>query len=227
MFRKTHYENIPSTHQPSPAKKVWYERYAAPWVERNRAYALLVIAAIAIAALSFTVMELVPLKQNVPWIVPVNPATGKPVQAPLRIVGRTMTPSQITLQYFMAKWISNLLTLNPALTVANLKEDYAETIDPARQQYDQWIKIHKPIYALETSPGLLANVQINSTSFMGANNVFIRATRIKTHDGKTSTQHWNCTIGYQIIPPTTVQQAYANPLGFFVREFTCTRSLVH
>jgi type IV secretory pathway component VirB8 len=217
-------DNIPATHRNNTPKGAWYEIYVKPMVERNRAYMLTMVLAACCLILSAAVFELIPLHKDVPWIVPVNAETGTPTSRPIQIKGQ-FTPSQLEVQYFMAVWVRDMLTLNRSLTVGYLKHAYGETQGPAVQLFKNWVGIHKPIYVLETKPGLISTVTIDSTSFMSPGHAFIRATRVKEVHGKNTTQQFDITISYTLTPPTTVEQAYANPIGFKVVNFSITPSL--
>lgn len=217
-------DNVPATHSSNPPKGAWYEIYIKPMVERNRAFMLTMVLGISVAFLSASIFELIPLQKDVPWIVPVNAKTGTPTSRPIQIVGQ-FTPTQLEVQYFMSVWVRDMLTLNRALTVSYLKHAYGETSGHAVQLFKNWVGIHKPIYVLETTPGLIGTVTIDSTSFMNAGRAFIRATRVKEIRGKNITQQFDITISYTLTPPTTVEQAYANPIGFRVVSFSITPSL--
>ena len=217
-------DNVPATHRGKTPKGAWYEIYIKPMVERNRAYMLTTILAVACVFLAAALFELIPLHKDVPWIVPVNANTGTPTAHPIQIVGQ-FTPSQLEVQYFMAVWVRDMLTLNRTLTVGYLKHAYGETSGPAVQLFKNWVGVHKPIYVLETKPGLIGSVTIDSTSFMSPGHAFIRATRTKEIHGKTTPQQFDITISYTLTPPTTVEQAYANPIGFRVMNFSITPSL--
>ncbi len=217
-------DNVPATHRSNTPKGAWYEIYIKPMVERNRAFMLATILGVACVFLAAALFELIPLHKDVPWIVPVNANTGMPTAHPIQIVGQ-FTPNQLEVQYFMAVWVRDMLTLNRTLTVGYLKHAYGETSGPAVQLFKNWVGIHKPIYVLETKPGLIGTVTIDSTSFMSPGHAFIRATRTKEIHGKTTPQQFDITISYTLTPPTTVEQAYANPIGFRVMNFSITPSL--
>ena len=217
-------DNVPATHRSNPPKGAWYEIYIKPMVERNRAFMLAMVLAVVCVFLAASLFELIPLHKDVPWIVKVNAKTGSPTAQPIQIVGQ-FTPSQLEVQYFMAVWVRDMLTLNRTLTVGYLKHAYGETSGHAVQLFKNWVGIHKPIYVLETNPGLIGAVTIDSTSFMSPGHAFIRATRVKEIHGKNSTQQFDITISYTLTPPTTMEQAYANPIGFRVVSFSITPSL--
>lgn len=214
----------PSTHRLEPAKAAWFELYTKPAVERNRAFVLFVLTLLAFISLSWTIILLIPRHTDVPWIVPVNPKTGTPVSQPIQIT-TAFTPSQLQIQYFAARWLRNLFTINPALSMKYITDDYLQTTGEGSKQLQKFETTHQPIAQMEKTPGLTASTQIMSTSFMGNNNLFIRVKQIKHAPNRTSTRLWNCTLSYGLYPPTTVEQAYQNPIGFTVREFVCTRSL--
>lgn len=222
--RATSTDNVPATHRNKTPRDTWYEIFIKPMVERNRSYMLVMVLVVAIAFLSAAVFELIPLHKDVPWIVPVNAKTGKPTSHPIQIVGQ-FTPTQLEVQYFMSVWVRDMLTLNRTLTVDYLKHAYGECSGHAVQLFKNYVSIHRPIYVLDTTPGLIGAVTIDSTSFMSPGHAFIRATRVKEVHGKNSTEQFDITISYSLTPPTTVEQAYANPIGFQVKSFSITPSL--
>jgi type IV secretory pathway component VirB8 len=217
-------DNVPATHGSNTPKGAWYEIYIKPMVERNRAFMLAMVLAVVCVFLAASLFELIPLHNDVPWIVPVNAKTGTPTSRPIQIVGQ-FTPTQLEVQYFMSVWVRDMLTLNRALTVSYLKHAYGETSGHAVQLFKNWVGSHKPIYVLETTHGLIGTVTIDSTNFTNSGRAFIRATRVKEIRGKNITQQFDITISYTLTPPTTVEQAYANPIGFKVVSFSITPSL--
>lgn len=218
-------ENIPATHRTEAAKGLWYEAYGKPIVERNRMFVLFLLVLLAFISLSWTIILLIPRHVDVPWTVPVNPKTGEPISRPIEIT-RAYTPSQLQIQYFAAKWLRDLFTINPALTMKYITHDYLQTTHDGTQEIKQWEHVHQPIARMEAHPGFYATASILSTSFMGNGNLFIRVQQnLHHHSGNNTVRLWNCTLSYTLIPPTTVSQAYQDPIGFYVDEFVCTRSL--
>ncbi|MGK9451696.1 VirB8/TrbF family protein [Acidithiobacillus caldus] len=214
----------PATQDIAPANQAWFELYTKPAVERNRAFVLFLLALLAFISLSWAILLLIPRHTDVPWIVPVNPKTGLPVLRPIRIT-TAYTPSRLEIQYFSARWLRDLFTINPALSMKYITTDYTESAGEGRKQLKTWESVHQPITQMEKYPGLTASARILSTSFMGSGNLFIRVQQTKHYPQRTSVRIWNCTINYALIPPTTVEQAYQNPIGFTVHQFVCTRSL--
>lgn len=207
-----------------PASQTWFEMYTKPAVERNRAFVLFVLALLAFISLSWAILLLIPRHTDVPWIVPVNPKTGLPVARPIRIT-TAYTPNHLELQYFAARWLRDLFTINPALSMKYITTDYTETAGQASHQLKTWEDVHQPIAQMEKHPGLTASARILSTSFMGSGNLFIRVEQKKNYPNRHSTRIWNCTLNYTLVPPSTVEEAYQNPIGFTIHQFVCTRSL--
>lgn len=217
-------DNIPATHRTEAAKQLWYEGFTKPAVERNRAFVLFILALLGLISLSWAIILLIPRHTDVPWIVPVN-SKGIPVLHPIRIT-RSYTPSHLEIQYFAKIWLRDLFTINPALTMKYITHDYLYAFGEGKKQVQDWETLHQPIAKMEAHPGLYATASILSTSFMGNRNLFVRVQQIIHHPhGGTHQRIWNCSLSYALIPPTTVAQAYQNPLGFYIHEFVCTRSL--
>lgn len=198
--------------------------YVRPSVERNRSFFLFLGMTLACILMAAGILALIPRHKDVPFIVEINAKTGLPVNRPLRIEG-VVTANHLMIQYFAARWVRNLLTMNPALTVSYIDTDYAETMGAGSEEMEKWEKTHQLISKMEKHPGTHAEVHIMSTSFMGDGNIFIRALQNVHAHNATSSRHWNCTMQYRLVPPQTVQEAYQNPIGFHISEFTCTRSL--
>ena len=226
MARSSNTEDIPATHRTESAKKAWFELYARPAVERNRAFLLFILVLLAFTSLSWTIILLIPRHTDVPFIVEVNPKTGTPITRPIQIT-TAFTPNHLEIQYFAARWLRDLFTINPALTMKYITHDYTETTGNGTREFKAWEAAHQPISQMEKKPGLNADAKILSTSFMGAGNLFVRVAQTRHGINHTSQRIWNCTISYLLIPPATVEQAYQNPIGFTIREFTCTRSLAN
>lgn len=222
--RKDISDNTPPSHDPLGPKRRWYELYVQPLVERNRAF-ILVVLLICIATLQAgTIFMLFPLHKAVPWIVRVNANTGAIVGQPTPVT-EAAPPTNLEVQYFMARWVRDVMTLNPVLTVSYLSRAYGFTMGTGTQELKNYISQKQPIVKLQTTPGLVSTVRVDSTNFLSGNNAFLRVTEAVQTNGQTVYKHYDVTISYVLIPPTTLQQAYKNPIGFHVTEFTITKSL--
>lgn len=218
-------DNVPATHRTEAATGVFYEKYAKPVVERNRTFVLFIMALVACISLSWAIVLLIPRHTDVPFIVEVNPDTGKPINQPIAVT-QDFTPSHLEIQYFASVWLRDLFTINPALSMRYITNDYMETIGEGTKQIKAWEKEHQPIAKMQANPGFHSTAAILSTSFMGGRNLFVRVQQTMYYQHKpTTVRVWNCTVSYALIPPQTVDQAYQNPIGFHVQEFVCTRSL--
>jgi type IV secretory pathway TrbF-like protein len=212
----------------APGHALWqaayFERFAAPVLARNRLYVLLILQTLALAALALALVVLLPLQKTVPYLVREHPS-GRTTT--LALGGMPYTPDQDTLRYFLGRWAIRLLTLNPSLTLADLKDDYRLTRAAAVSQFADWVRTTAPFRRLAHHPGEVRTVRLQSLSFLPGAVVLIRC-RTTDRTERAHSVHrveWLITLNYTIIRPRTAEAVLHNPIGLFITDFTIQRNL--
>jgi len=153
------------------ARIEWFERYGSAVVDKNRAYVLTVVLTCAIAALGFALASMTPLKTVVPYIIKVAD-NGSAV--PVSGAAQNYQPGEPERRYFLAQWVSKLMTLDPFLTERNLIDASSLARGKAIQELADWVRLEKPIEAVRKDASLTRVVSINTVSFLDAGVALVR-----------------------------------------------------
>ncbi len=226
MFRKKSKklelpENAPVNAFPDPAAiQGWYEKYSRPVNEKGKAFAFAFISGIIALVAVGTVMELLPLKQKIPFVIEVN-SDGIPVAKPIPLSSqKPITHPSIT--YFSSVWVRNLLTIIPVISQTYLAQDVYESAGAGKAYLNNFIynKNYSPILLLQQYPNLRAKVKIISNNFIGSanqNEIYVVAEQEAYNNGTLFwTQKYRITMNYTVSYPKTISSFFQNPIGFTV-----------
>jgi type IV secretory pathway component VirB8 len=199
---------------------LYFERYAKPIVAGNRLFVLAVLEGLAILFLGIALIELIPLKQTVPYLERVAPSGNV---TPIKInVNAPFDPPHNAIQFFLARFAKELLERNGALTRDHLIDAYSFTADNAATEFVNYLKQSKPIAEVKAHPNQHRTAAIESVSFAHDTIVLMRVT---THTLDTIAKvdkhtQWLLTLNYAIRPPTTEAAILKNPIGLYITDFT-------
>ena len=205
------------------ARIEWFERYGCAVVDRNRYFLFSLIACAALAAMAFALLALVPLKTVVPYVVRVAD-NGSAMAAPA--AAQRYSPGQPERAYFLAKWVTNLMTLDAYMTERNLAEAYTQTSGVASNEFLDWLKDQRPVEAVKKDPSLVRTVAINTVTPLEEGIMQVRV-RIETRSLSRApeSKRYQVTIHYAIVPPKTEADIIKNPIGLFITHFTINEEL--
>ena len=205
------------------ARIEWFERYGSAVVDKNRAYVLTVVLTCAIAALGFALASITPLKTVVPYIIKVAD-NGSAVA--ISGAAQNYQPGEPERRYFLAQWVSRLMTLDPFLTERNLIDASSLARGKAVQELADWVRLEKPIEAVRKDPSLTRVVGINTVSFLDAGVALVRvSTEKRSLNQSPSKKRYLLTVHYTVVPPTTEAEIYKNPVGLYVTHFAVQEEL--
>jgi type IV secretory pathway component VirB8 len=226
-FEKTIPVNAPISGYPDPdALRGWYEKYSRPVIERNKAYLIASGLTVAVLILALALLLLIPLKQDIPFIIEVN-SHGIPIAKPIAV--ETQQPiTHSSIYYFSSIWIRNLLTIDPGLSHSYLVEDYKLSSGSGRNAFMAWINNPKnnPLMTLKTFPSERATVKITSINFLGNNydEILVSATQFVSKNGNPEyTVNYTITLSFTVSYPKTLRSAYQNPIGFNVVNLSISK----
>lgn len=205
------------------AARGWFEIWGAVTVERNRYFLLCIVLAVAVTALAAALAVLVPLRRVVPYVVKVAD-TGAVTVAPS--AAQEYVPGQAEKAYFLARWVSNLLTLDPYLTERQLTEAYGQTRALATGEFVDWLRSNRPLEQLRREPSLVRTVAINTVTPLQEDVVQVRVrTETRSLAQSPEVRRFQVTIRYTVQPPATEAQIIKNPIGLFVTHFAINEEL--
>lgn len=207
-------------------KRVWFESYGAPSVNANRWFIASMVLGAMVIVLTITIHEMMPLKTVVPYIVKVDDSgyvSADPAAA------QQYQPGDPEKRYFIAKWVRQLYTIQHALTVSNLKNDYALLDGPAVHEFADWIRQDDPIGKLTQNSEYFRTVEINSVNFVSSSTALVRfTTKVIGADGHTvqnGRKERIATIEFEIVPPNTASEILFNPIGLHITNFDITEDV--
>lgn len=200
------------------ARFEWFERYGSSVMGSNRLFILAVILAVATIAQSLAIFVMMPLKTVQPYVVKVSDDG----QATATSVGTVAyQPGDAEKRYFLADWVTKLLTLDKYMTENNLVAAFYRTRNKGSSEFSDWVDQNKPAEALNLDPSLTRAVAIRSISFIGDGAALVRAS-LETRTSAQSAQMKKnviVTIHYALIPPTTEKEILENPIGLYITHF--------
>lgn len=212
----------PSTRAPQAALQAW-QKIEKPKLDRDR-FAILALLNTAVSlALVVAILMMLPLKTVVPYIIETD-AAGKTVA-----VGQTreaFDPTKAQITHFIARWTESLWGIDRALTEKGLEFAFNMTRGKAVDVFRQHVAAYKPIERSVSDPTLTATVQIKSVSFVGERTAMVRfelAERRK--EAKPVTRTYMMTLHWTIVPPKSEAEIIANPIGFFITDFSWTQEV--
>lgn len=201
------------------ARVEWFERYGSAIVEKNRYFLLSVLGLAVIVALAFAIMAIVPLKTVVPYVIKV--AENGSVTVDPNAARQSYKPGTAEMQYFLAKWVERLMTLDAYLTERNLNDAYMQTRANAMSEFTEFMQKEKPIEAIRKDATLTKVVKINAVTFLQDGVALVRATTQRRSSNTTAEEKtYLVTMHYVVSPPTTPESIMQNPLGLFITHFS-------
>lgn len=185
------------------------------------------LAAIALVE-AVTIMQMLPLKERVPYFVEVERATGRVVQSDQ--AARSFVPDENNRRYFVKEWVQSMFMIDQARTKEYLlPRARAMVRGKAINQYENWLNEDKTILRMVESPDLSRAVEVRSISFLpGAENVAMVRVLFHTEDKNTPkvTEGRVVTIHYEMVPPQTDEEILRNPIGLLITEFNVDSEVI-
>lgn len=172
-----------------------------------------VLAGLALAQ-GVTLMMLVPLKERVPYMVEVETSTGA-VRASDTAAQR-FTPDEKSVRYHLAKWAENLLTVDEHSRGMRLPQSYTLMRGAARDQWQAFVEREKPLDLLIEDPQYRRQARIVSVALLSKETALIRA---ELSDTKRAIRMVQITLSFAMIPPSTDEEVFRNPIGLWITNF--------
>lgn len=175
-----------------------------------------------------TIMQMMPLKERVPYFVEVEQTTGR--VAPSDRAAKTFVADENNKRYFIKDWVQAMFSIDQARTKAILlPRAKSMTRGKATNQYSEWLDRDQTLRRMIEEPELSRSVELRSISFVpGAENVAIIRALFHTEGkyGGRKTDGKVITVTFALIPPETDEEILQNPIGLFVTEFNVDSEVV-
>ena len=203
------------------------KRNLRPQLEANRITLLLVGSLMVNIALGFGIAALIPLKERVPYFVASNKETGL-VQVSA-LAAQKFTPTEQNIKYFAAKFVRELLTIDPYRTKNEfLPSAKTVVLSKAKTQIDNFLTTDSTLERMAKDPSLVRNVAFERITILpSAENVITAIVKLTTLSGNEPAESVikAITLHYVLQPVKSDIEALSNPIGFYVTQFTIDEEL--
>ena len=129
-------------------------------------------------------------------------------------------------RYFIAKWVKQLISLDPFTTERDLSEAYGLVRGKAIQEFTEYIRLTQPITRIKQDTALTRVVDISSIQFLADNLAQVRiVTKERTRSVDAITKRYIVSIHFVTEAPKTEQEMYQNPIGLRITHFAISEEL--
>lgn len=209
-----------------------YDRAKAEWAERNgdatvnqaRYFVIACIAMTVVVIMAIALAGLTPLKEVVPYEIVFEQSTGETTARPIKT--KTFEPDSIQKRYFIARWVKQVMALDPFTTERDLSEAYSLVRGKAIPEFTEFLKLTQPVTRIKQDQSLTRTVEISSVQFLAENMAQVRVvTQERTASTDPLVKRFILTIHFVIEPPMTEPEMYKNPIGLRVTHFAISEEL--
>lgn len=215
---KKAFPNSPPPGASLKAMQRYVSAFKAPRAENRKLLAVIVVLAVAVMLQSFGIWHMLPLRQRIPYFVTVDSSTG--AVAASNQAAQQFEPSQANEKYFLAQWITNLLTIDGG-TRDRLPDSYAMLRGAALTEWQSFtFNNYQALDRLRKNPDLRVYPTIVAIGFIGEDSAAIR---VALHDAQgNNVKYLLITVKFAILPPQTDAEVYRNPIGLWITHFEVT-----
>lgn len=205
----------------------WYAFAEKPNLQARRMGIVAVFALVLAGIEGVALIQLMPLKERVPYFVEVEAGTGQ-VSASAKTAAK-FDPGEANIRFFLNKWVTNAFTIDPARTKELLlPEAYAFTRGAARDQLRTWIGLtDKTLERMADNNQLRRDVKIASISFIAPGVVMVRAVFSERTGGSNTLieRRKAITINFGLLPTEKDEDILWNPIGLYINHFVINDEL--
>ena len=206
------------------AKDEWFERMGEPVVEKNRWFIVALVIGLALVASMTMNSMMLPLKTVEPYVINVNKESGAVTASSVR--AQDYKPAEPEKKYFLARWIEQLITLDPGVSEYNLRQAFAFTRGKAIQEYTDYMNQTQPLRRLRDEKTLTRQVRIVSVGFVQDNVANIRFVAEERQIGSQPViKRYTAILHFEVVPPITEKDIIFNPVGLFITHFAITEEM--
>ncbi len=203
------------------------KRNLAAYLEANRMLVLLAVSMSANLVLVFGLAGLMPLKERIPYFVVSNKETGA-VQVSTN-VAQKFVPDEQNIKYFSAKFVRELLTIDPYRSKSEFFPDVKTMVlGKGKSQVNDFFHTDNTFERMDKDPSLIRNVALQRITILpDAENEVMVTVKLTTMSNNGSEQSVTrmVTLHYALEPVKSDAEALRNPIGFFVTQFVIDQEL--
>jgi len=173
------------------------------------------------------VAGLFPLKERIPYFVVTRSETGEVHVSDLAT--QRFNPSEMNVKYFAARFIRQLLTIDPYRSKSELlPAAHTALLSKGKAEFAQFLSTDHTLEKMDKDPSLARQVQIQRIIILpSAENVISADVRLTTLSAGSApiTTTKTVTLHYALMPIADEKQAINNPIGFYVTQFSIDEEL--
>lgn len=186
-------------------------------LQSRRWFVFTIALAIIVFMMALALVQLVPLKERVPYFFEVDRVTGE-VRESNRVVEQ-FTPDETSIRYHLARWAENLLIVDQHSRDLRLPETARLLRGDATEQWQAFIRREAPVQKLVDDPNYRRQARLLSLAFLSRDTALIR---LEVTDNRRVSRRVQITVSYVIIPPKSEEDVMRNPLGLWIINFSVT-----
>lgn len=215
--------NVPPTAY-DRAKAEWAERNGNATVNQARLFVIAVGLLLGLIILGFALTQMLPLKTAVPYQITFDQGSGKTEARPIKV--ENFSPTEVQRRYFLAKWVRDLLTIDPYTIERSLADAFRISRGKAIDEFRTYVKDTQVITRVQQDRSLIRTVDLSSLQFIGEGVAQARIVmRERTQASVGDPKRYILTLHYGIEPPTTESEMLSNPVGLFITHFAIAEEL--
>lgn len=126
---------------------------------------------------------------------------------------------------FLARWVQKTLALDPYTTETDIKEAFTFVRGKAIEEYKELMMLLQPLSRLTKDKTLTRGVKTISTNFIVmAQPSFVLQQKRRNGSSETLRKRYAINLHFEVVPPTTENEIYANPNGIFITHFAIRKT---
>lgn len=192
----------------------------APKVENRKLVGALIILSVSMLLMGAGMYQMLPLKERVPYVVVDEiDSSGQPTgRVAVREGGMSaFEPQEAHLRYHLNLWVQDFLTIDEHTEAVRLPRSHAMLRGQAINDWRVYLaNSHQPIERLRQNPDYRERAEVISMNFISSNTAIVRV-KLTTRNGSERRLSINMQTG--IVPPTTDEEIYRNPIGLWITTF--------
>ena len=174
--------------------------------------------AVCLGMAIYAISVMMPLKTVVPYQIHIDKHTGDTRATPINSAKFVVDEKQK--KFFLARWVTKTLSLDPYTTESDIKEAYTFVRGKAVDEYRELMAKLQPMTRLGKDKTLTRTITINSTNFIADGSALVRIEAEERSAGIPSIKkRYVLNMHFEVVPPTTEKEIYENPNGIFVTHF--------
>lgn len=200
-------------------KDEFAEIYGSAMLNSSRAFVLAGLLAVLAGGAVVGLYGVATSKVAIPWLVEYN-SSGEMISKPVKL--QIVTPPQAVVKAELAKWLEQVYTIDSKQTVRLFGEANRRASGKAIEQFRDFRVEQDIMRRLREQPDFIRVATVNSVDISQGEGLAFAYVSTKESAGTEAPGNpktFRVTLQYQIRPPKTEAEIFANPLGLYVTFF--------